>query len=320
MTRGYVVILNNSKIEKAGYSNSDSYFSWLGVKVIDAIKKNTLSEFVDELIKDYPDELTNINFSWYRKTKENKDDWFVDYVYEYDTKKKKLTIYYYGTKALTFKIPEDLEVIDYIFNNYDEIWKKLSYNDEKLDYSNDDYKKLRQMQKEGRLTAAEIKKECNAVKNDIIFEFGRICDCWPDSYKKVIRDEQTGRRMEFAISKNSYNDKYRIVIQLPYVRNSILKEFGSPKTAEKTLIEFVRNNAEKLKINMLIFELYREIIRFYDEHETDQEAAKKATTEYITKINEVFDTHDCFYTQSFKKDAVEREIQNRYYRTYVKKN
>ena len=63
---------------------------------------------------------------------------------------------------------------------------------------------------------------------------------------------------------------------------------------------------------MLIFELYREIIRFYDEHETDQEAAKKATSEYIAKINEIFDTQDCFCTQSFTKNSVEREIQNRY--------
>lgn len=46
MTEGLILLTNGEKIDKALYVNSDAYFSWLGVRLLEKFKDGSLKDFI----------------------------------------------------------------------------------------------------------------------------------------------------------------------------------------------------------------------------------------------------------------------------------
>ena len=46
MTEGIIILTDGERVEKALYVNSDAYFSWLGVRLLEKFKDETLEKYI----------------------------------------------------------------------------------------------------------------------------------------------------------------------------------------------------------------------------------------------------------------------------------
>lgn len=294
MTRWYIVILNEKKIKRLVYSNSDSYFckdenlpAGLVLKAMQS--EDILAELnkrMDELVKS--EYLTEEDFfkeddenKFYIKTKKNEENFFVDYVYEYNIKTKKLTVYCFGKKKIQFT-KNDIEYMDYLFgdNTFDQ---EFSYNEDTLKYDNDSDNIFTSFMKERR-PIAEIESQSKGLiaKHRISIEWYNTADCFgPYHYKKSVNihdnDGKIIHTFKFCVAPlDNYSSfvnstppkEYQMNIQLPYCRSNIfyVKKNGyrpsyySKKALEKTFIEYYiknKNVQEELIKAVPLYKIYK---------------------------------------------------------------
>ena len=93
-TRGYLSVVDNKRnIQSAAYHRSDSYPSYLGLRVLDAMEQYRFPQLVEDLRAEYPEDLDMVNGirrDWYIRNAQNREDFFVDYVYEFNSERHEL--------------------------------------------------------------------------------------------------------------------------------------------------------------------------------------------------------------------------------------
>lgn len=277
MTRGYIVILEGKKIKRVVYSNSDSYFCTeetlpAGLVLKAMIQEDVLAELNKRLDKQveaghFEEEdffKNNDEYKFYIKTKENEEDFFVDYVYEYNVKTKKLTVYYFGKKKIQFS-KNDVDYMKYLFEK-DTFKEAFSYNEDTLMYENDYYKPFISFMKEKKsITEIDSLARELIAKHNISINYYSVADCFGKyHYKKTVNIHDNKGKVihsfEFCVAPidsyscfdNSEPPKYyQMNIQLPYIRSNIFYTYLKPnkfrptyyseKTLKKAFIEYLKD-------------------------------------------------------------------------------
>jgi len=274
MTRGYVVIIKNGKIVKVAYSNSDSYFSNLGLDVLKAFQTRNdfgFEKLIDKMndYENYQKDIEGFDFCWYNKTKlSQENDFYCDYTYEYNITKDTVTIYYYGKKNIT--ITEDnFKLAEYVFNNNQKVSFALQFDEESLTCSEKYFKELTKYFK-SNISIEDFEKiiEEKYNKTNWYLSSYKCIDVWKDSYKKTLYHKDNKSKLEFVISKNSYANKkeYRIYICTPFIRLSFNNNiFTSEKKLMENLVRQIKANDNKLLETYKCFKLYE---KYYDKFKT----------------------------------------------------
>ena len=283
MTRGYIVIIDGKKIVRMLYSNSDSYFTTnedltAGV-VLKAMASddfiNTLNTLAKkELERGYFEEVTDFEpeDKFYIRTTNSKENFFVDYVYEYNVRNKKLTIYRFGRKMLQFT-KDDIEYMAYIFSNSNDFFSAFALDEKTCKYDSKLWVKAFKSFMKERIPIAEIENKVKELvkKNRVVVEIGNIVDYSKNGFKKqvVIYDEQGNRQFEhyFCFSSFFKDGDYEMAIQLPYCRVSLIStkrngyrvSYYSRHGIQKAFLEYIKNPlVQKELINAVpLFEIYR---------------------------------------------------------------
>ena len=294
MTRGYLVLLKNKKIVKVAYSNSDSYYSGLGVNVLNSLRagEDGFEELIEQTINN--EDLEGFNFSWYRRSIKNKDNFFVDYVYEYDATKKILSIYYYGKKILSFGL-DQLNLATFVFES-EKIGYAFAYNQENLTLDFEIPTKEIKKAFDSKMTVAELSTIVDEKFNNIGFclNEGKIKGFDRDNYKKQAYFPTRRERFEFIIYQYNFGKKYfSIYIQTPFVRKPLFRQnFSSEKATLKALTEFLKTNKNKLievyKIYTLWDDQENKLDNLLKEFKNNEGCSKKIILEKFEKINNEF--------------------------------
>ena len=302
MTRGYIVIKKGRKIIDIWYANSDCYFdaeneNLMCFNVLKAFKAENTAEYLRQNIKDICniEDVEKPNNLFYIRTKANKNNFFVDYVYEFDEKTKVLTIYKYGRKKFTFK-KEDFKYFDYLVKNNNEIFEAFAYDEKTLSYVAD-WEKLYMNFVKNKVPFAEIDKEMKERKSKIsvILDFYYHADVF-DSYhfKKRAEIMKNGEKLGeiyFCFSPDSSTylythekpKKYEIYVQFPNLRIGFITAFkGSLKTMEKKLIERLKDPimVEKLQYVAPMFKEMNEVNEKEEQREKRKEMQRKILKKY----------------------------------------
>ena len=259
MTRGYVCIVEGTKILKVAYLESDAYLKYYGKNILVSITNGTIDEWMENQIhynhEIYGNEEPDKNFSldWIRKGKNNKD-WrisdFVEYGYLYNIKTNILKVYYCGKLLYTIK-NEEFEKYLYFFENDWAISTYLSYDKEKMNY---DYTKVPSLIKKASMSDLELYE---VLSHDVRMELDDTHSCLPGHdpsfehyvYKKFFttsRFLKSGEGICFICEKRY--KKWDVLVQLPYVRVTLATSFSS----EKKAVEFIRQEIRKVGIDKLL--------------------------------------------------------------------
>lgn len=308
MTRGYIVIINGKKIVRMLYSNSDSYFTanedlTAGV-VLKAMASNDFVDTLNELAKkelerEYFEEVTDFEpeDKFYIRTANNENNFFVDYVYEYNVHNKKLTIYNYGRKMLQFT-KDDIEYMAYIFSNSNDFFSAFAFDEKTCQYDSKLWVKKFKSFIKTRMPIAEIENKVKELvkKNRVVVGLGNIIDYSKYGFKKqvAIYDEQGNRQFDHYFCFSSFFDNgkdYEMAIQLPYYRVSLIfaKRNGhrisyySRNGIQKAFLEYIKNPlVQKELINAVpLFEIYRKFAEEFDEILKSAEAMDGSKEEKI---------------------------------------
>lgn len=300
MTRGYIVIKKGRKIIDIWYANSDCYFdaeneNLMCFNVVKAFKAENTAEYLRQNIKDIcniedvekPDNL------FYIKTKANKNNFFVDYVYEFDERTEILTIYNYGRKTFVFK-KDEIKYLDYLIKNHNEIYDAFAYDEKTLSNIADWEKQYMDFVK-NKVSFAEIDKEIKERKSKIsvlldFYYHADVFDCYHCKKRATImkNGEKLGE-IYFCFSPvgtylytHEKPKKYEIYVQFPNLRIGFITAFkGSRKTMEKKLIERLKDPimVEKLQYVAPMFKEMNEV----NEKEEQREMRKKKQREILKK-------------------------------------
>jgi len=264
-TRGYLVLVDDKKnIRDAAYISSDGYPSYTGLEVLDAISDHNIPELIEKMKKERPDDLEmveGIQRDWYVKDKTNKDGYFVDYVYEVNNTSMELDMFHFGNKALTIR-EEEISLYRYIFENEESLYYPLALNEKTMMLSNDFYKEIRDMVKDG----AWIKDFQEIVDKNasvLYLDHGRIKESWNrdnDSFLKRVYDSKGGS-LTFHIDNFANKRNYFPYIQTPFARCPLPgKNYSSATGAEKGIAELLRNRPEDVRATMQIYEEIKQYI------------------------------------------------------------
>lgn len=276
MTRGYVCVVNGTKIKKVAYLQSDAYLSCYGLKILQAIKDGTIDTWMDKQIaynhECYGSSEPSPQFSllWFRKGKENKD-WdkydFVEYGYLYNEKDGSLKVYSCGNLVLAVS-QEDREKYLYYFQHYSQIDSWLRYDEEKLD---ENYKKpIKNLVKEASI---EMLKEWVEESEKPRLELSDThCLCAGHTmeypiYQKLLRmSNDYGKTVKFIVAKDRFSKKWEVMVQLPYCRAVIQRNFSSESKATDFIRSLAKANPQKL---MRMAEICIQIDNAYINNERD---------------------------------------------------
>lgn len=258
MTRGFVIVINNNnEISEAVYSNSDSYFSGLGMAVLEYFEKKDISSLIQNLLDEDEDlikETEGIEWDWIEKQEHNSENFFVDYTYTYNKDKDTVTIYYCGTKAFTIKRPQ-IEVCRYIFENEEMLYRKMGFNKKLMKYDYPWYKFINTALRK-HMSIEDLKQAQAELIDAFYMEEGRISDFFrkSDFYKKVI-DVDTQREIRFRITPTTFSEEKRdVYIQTPF-GSALIKGFVSnDKSAERCISKTIREERRTILNLMKILE------------------------------------------------------------------
>lgn len=251
MRNGYFILVEGKKIKGVFTTDMDMSPSNYGLvlleKIFDLDNKEDVSDFVDLI-----EEFDNFEISDFVKNKDNKNNYFEDYNYIYDTKRKILKLYYSGVLLYSISI-SDLELYRFVFENDEILYKIFSFNQKKRTMDNDFVKEFKKYLKTG-CTILDLKNKISSFKSRLFINSCNIEDCWNESYKKVVEDMDYNDILTFIISKEF--GKYSLSIQFPYIRKSISRNISSARKAESMISDILKNNEDDILVLNEIFKMY----------------------------------------------------------------
>ena len=270
MTRGYVCIVNGKNVEKVAYLSSDAYLSWYGIRILDSVRRNGLSDYIDNERKDNiasygkkDDPCKNFDLNWIKPDKESKaySDWnYAEYGYIYNQKTGALSVYNRGERLFVIK-PEDRDRFAYIFENSSALESVLSYDTDKLTYN---WKN--QIKKCADMSLEELQELVKKSKKDRI-ELDD-CHCMASGYtagREIYEKRLTSLNRNVRLTFLAEHDHlitdhgWEVLLQTPYCRFTFLnKTFRSEKAAMRALREEIKANSEGLFRLAEIFGEYEE--------------------------------------------------------------
>lgn len=306
MTRGYVIIIDNTKehnILKCAYQNSDSYLSGLGLEVLEAYEKKEMESFIDEKLKEYDDykeDLDEIEWSWIDSSVGG-EGFYNDYAYVYVAKTDELMIYYYGEFAFKFK-RDSLEVVKFIFNNDGDIYTKMAFDINKREYEKDSFAHVRRILK-NKMTIDDIQKAIDMPINSLYMESGRIVDSFSsDSFYKRVRDVDTDQEFKFFVKNASfYGEKKDIYLKTDFGNLLVKENATNQASAERIIKRFIKENYEEIMNIAKMFSLieeYQERLNSYvfikENYDIVDESSKEELEKTIDKIKVFKSSHLIF--------------------------
>lgn len=270
MTRGYVCIVNGKNVEKVAYLSGSAYLSWYGIRILDSVRRNGLSNYIDNERKDNiaaygnkDDPCKGFALNWIKPDKESKaySDWnYAEYGYIYNQRTEALSVYNRGERLFAIK-PEDRDRFAFIFENSSALESVLSYDADKLTYN---WK--RQIKKCADMPLEELQKLVKKAEEERIelddmhcmasgFAPGR------EKYEKHLTSSTKDICLTFLAEHDHLitDHGWEVLLQTPYCRFRFLnKTFRSEKAAMKALREEIKANSEGLFRLAEIFGEYEE--------------------------------------------------------------
>ena len=326
-TRGYLTIVDKEKnIQMAAFYPSSAYPSYLGIQILDAIANCSYPQFIDELKRDYPEELEmvdGIRREWYVKGPDNQDDYFHDYAYELDGSSQVLTIYHFGDKELTIK-PEQLPLYRFIFENEEKLYYPMCFDERSMTLKKDFYREIRSMVRKGA-GIADFQKVMDDNPAVLYMDRYREKESWyydSQSFNKHIYDTLTNRHLKFCVNESCR--KLYLYIQTPFIRAPIThKSYTSVTAAEKAIAQLLRDRPDDVRATMLLFkdlEEYKEKIKEIFQVDTqpleEREAhARDLRASMEEQLKEVKSNH-CILGDVDK--LLEREIRDAVHSNYIR--
>lgn len=254
-TRGYVTILDKKRnIIDAAYLASDAYPSYYGLEILDALEQDHLSSFIQQLREDHPgdvDMIDGIRRDWYIKNSNNRHDYFVDYVYEYTPHKNQLTVYHFGTKALTIST-SDLSKYRELFLLDNTLAFPLMFDPVSCTLKKDYYAEL-QAQLQAGTTLEDLKTKAETPV--LYMDYGRLRGLpgGQDSFAKYVRDSTSHMSLRFHAEK--FGSKYSLYLQTPFYRAPIAsRPLATPAAVEKEIARLLREHPESIRGTMTLFQ------------------------------------------------------------------
>ena len=325
-TRGYLIILDaNKKIAMSAYHGSDSYPSYLGLQVLDAIESDTFPQFVDQIRNKYPDDLEmveGIQRTWYIKGKENENDFFQDYAYEYEINKQRLNIFHFGTKALTIT-KDQIPLFRYLFEQEDKLYYPLALNDKTQTLSKDFYKELRSLVHSGA-TIQDFQSIVDQNPSILYMNTGRIQDFgWnSNDFLKEVCVSDTYQRLKFCASE--YSGKYSLYVQTPFYRGPVpTPPLRSKSAVEKHIASLIKDSPQDVRGTMSLYHDINDYIQTIknlysaDDIELDIRAQQAGELRHAM-IERIEDTSGKFYILGAQQDSLitqVKEVDYRYHRS-----
>ena len=321
-TRGYLTILDaDKKIAMSAYHGSDSYPSYLGLQVLDAIESDTFPQFIDQIRNTYPDDLEmveGIRRSWYVKSKENENDFFQDYAYEYEIDKQRLNIFHFGTKALTIT-RDQIPLFRYLFEQEDTLYYPLTLDDKTQTLSKDFYKELRSMIRSGS-TIQDFQSIIEKNPSVLYMSIGRIVDlgCNSNDFIKEVCVSDSHQRLKFCASE--YFGKYSLYVQTPFYRGPVsTPPLRSKSAVEKYIASLIKNSPQDIRGTMALYQDINDYIQkiksIYAEDNIDLNTrAQQAGAQRHVMVERIEDTAGQFYILGAPKDSLIRQVKEVEYR------
>ena len=264
MTRGYYVILNKkNKVEKVAYLSSDAYLSYYGLLILRSINDCKVNTFMSNLIDkniEYgcEDDLDGFQLNWIKPNKESRqcEDWnYSEYGYIFNG--DNLKVYCFGKLLLTVdcNTQEEIDKYLYIFENEDDIYSAISYDEYKLDNVIPFEKVIKQAVKmnldELKLMVFKSRGEERFYLSDShCIASGYRAD--REVYQKRLTSSCGNESLKFIVEHDmiGYTDYgWKVLIQTPVVRVPITisrKKFNSEKALMNALRDFIRPRKNKL--------------------------------------------------------------------------
>lgn len=301
MTRGYVLIIDNIKshnILSCAYQNSDSYFSGLGIEVLNAYEKKDMENFIKDKLKeneDYNDDIEGIEWSWIDKAANPNPEecFFNDYAYVYVNKTDELMVYHYGDFSFKFK-RKDIDVIRFIFDNSGEVYNKMAFDIKKREYERETYAHVKRILR-NKMTVEEIQKVIETPVNSLYMESGRILDYFgSNNFDKRVVDVDTDLNIMFHVKKSTFYGEKRDVYIKTILGNILIKEnSSSAESAERFIKRIIKEEYDSI---MNLYELlsfieeYQKVLDSYifitKNIEIVKESSKNELEKIIEKIKE----------------------------------
>lgn len=297
MQDGYILRKKGTLIEDYIYFENVNTNEFID-RVLVKFKDKLVDELFLELKKEYPVHMTTV-FPQFLST---------DYTFVIG--KSNLTIYEYGKKLCIVK-EDTVSQWRNVFKNQEVLEKHYLYDDEML---NINYKKrpnmYRDMEKKfnqgGALTASDFEEPKHM---NLLLSNEHVVDVWhrydKPSYVKNL-SLGSGMTVKFILAKEY--SKWRIYIQLPYIRKrALFEEFTSEKKAMEALRKWIIQEEEHLRELASITLQYNKLV---------DELKEKTCT--IHTLSEYYDMLDLRSTQKnwwiLDSDELKKNIQEYYNR------
>ena len=275
MTSGYFCIVNEKKVEKAVYLNSDAYLSGYGFEILKSIIDSKLKEWIRETEKytsRFGTPVQTFSLDWIRKNsnvKIGKYD-FYEYGYIYNSKTGMLKVYNFG--KLIYSIPKnEREKYLYFFKYVEKIESYLCYNPEKMDYNYN--KSLKSIIANASIDELkEYVEKGNAPRLELSNHHSIVTGHSPETphyLKKFTVSNKPWRSANFIVAKAYVRGTWEILIQLPYIRSYVATGFPTEVAAVKRLRAIISDNKERLIRYMDISDMY---INWQHQKNTDLES------------------------------------------------
>lgn len=261
MTRGYFTKEKNGKVEKAAYLPSDAYLDKVGYghDILAAFSKGEELELLDKLSKESDiKNIEGIEPWWYRNGK-TRMVFRTDYAYVLVG--NKLKAYNHG-KLLFCTKREDAEIWLKVCENMERFIDTYVYSKDSLSY---DWKKripmfrmISQKIEEG-ISFEEMEKDL--VSEDFIpcfLETNHLIDVFyaHDHPAYVRKYKKDGKSVTFITSKYG---KWKIRVQLPFIRAHILSAYTSLRKADEALLDFCKENEAALESFYEVTDYYEQL-------------------------------------------------------------
>jgi len=261
-TRAYVTIVDkDGTVLDSAFYPSSAYPSYLGTQVLDAIDKGELPNLLAEIRDDFPHEkdmLDGIQRSWYVKDKENRDDYFYDYGYEFDASKSRLNLYHFGDKVLTIT-PDTLSLFHFLFEQDDALYYPLCLDQKTMTLRKDYYNEVRAMLKNGA-GQTDFQALLDQSGSILYLDSCRMMDVGgrdpSTNFIKPVYDTGSSNRLKFIVNKFYSDGDFSISVQTPFYRMPIhtSSKLRSAAAAEKELANIVRERPDDIRGTAALFQ------------------------------------------------------------------
>lgn len=308
MTVGYFVEERGKQVIKAAEICGGAYLqNGRGEKILEAYAENREKEYLDSLAKEtwhyHRAEIAQIWPGWYRKVgKKSRNRTYAEYgyvlrgenLYVYSCGDRLFTVNH-GTADIWLKVIRQLERFEKT-HLYSERRMEMQYDQEKRMFS-----MLQKRIDEGVLFESLEEELIPKDFEPLLLDDYHCVEVWRMdrvSYKKPLRIK--GHEIVF-FAERDYG-KWRVLIQLPYVRNEILYGYANEKRAMEALRGFIREHQEELERFAVIFEYIKRLLKEACEQEDfDLKAAKE-------KISSMYLEKPWYCASSFSPEDIIKEI------------